>query len=154
MKNGATDKLCEWRSHEDQLCVKMNGTAKQDLEVPYATRSLVREMQRNNYNMHETHQSLYAEPNIQPTAWKPETHQILKDSGYYSCEFLDRSSRVLKKSKNRPKQKNGAVRQGSRSSHYRPQEGETGVFTLSHVYMRPNQPDANFSHEGIYDNII
>lgn len=115
-------------------------------------------------------QNIYAQPQIQPkqskTSKKTESngisHHINKDSGYYSCEFLDQNSYSPKILTPQETTKtflgsNGENMLSSncgRSLGRKIPQSDSGVFTLSHVYCRPNQKNVATVQDGIYDNII
>ncbi|KAK8738521.1 hypothetical protein OTU49_003918 [Cherax quadricarinatus] len=95
---------------------------------------------------------IYAEPHARPKLGTNGTaHKSSKDSGYYSCEFLDQNPYA-----GSAKDSGGKVSssQTSRSLGRHLPPSDSGVFTLSHLYNRPSQYSFNGEQEGIYDNII
>lgn len=94
--------------------------------------------------------------------------KISKDSGYYSCEFLDHSNHSSPQSDS--KTSNGVCKDGRPGNHYRDPEllncnsrkslrsgqlppSDSGVFTLSRSYSKSNRL-AQTPTDGIYDNIL
>lgn len=139
----------------------MNGTKKLDLEPPYATHSLVRKHPNICYKRPINSQlcspqSIYVEPNSSYTSnvWKETPHQILKDSGYYSCEFLDQNSKPFLNGKSSKASKHRICAIKKQNLHPCVPESDSGVFTLSHAYLSPKLPPGAYNNEGIYDNII
>lgn len=97
---------------------------------------------------------IYAEPHIKirQNSGDGVATKASKDSGYYSCEFLDQNpytGSMKEASRGR-----GNSFQSSRSLGRHLPPSDSGVFTLSHVYARQGQQGFSSHQDGIYDNII
>lgn len=97
---------------------------------------------------------IYAEPQIKirPGNGDGAVTKTSKDSGYYSCEYLDQNPytgymKEASKGRENPYQSSRSL-----GRHLPP--SDSGVFTLSHVYARQGQKEFTSHQEGIYDNII
>lgn len=101
-----------------------------------------------------------------PPKMNHPSHKMSKDSGYYSCEFLDHSNNSSPLSDNKS---TAGCRDPGSVSHYREPDlrstssrpgfrshlppSDSGVFTLSRSYSRPSRL-AQTACEGIYDNVL
>lgn len=102
-------------------------------------------------------QVIYAEPNIRPKLGNAPTKSS-KDSGYYSCEFLDQnsySSPSVRVANHRDSSCDKIINSKHRSlSRHQLPPSDSGVFTLSRVCNRPSQYSLTSHQDGIYDNVI
>ncbi|KAK8397823.1 hypothetical protein O3P69_004550 [Scylla paramamosain] len=97
---------------------------------------------------------IYAEPQIKirPGSSDGAATKTSKDSGYYSCEFLDQNPYTGSMKEASKARGNSFHSSRSLGRHLPP--SDSGVFTLSHVYARQGQQGFSSHQEGIYDNII
>lgn len=97
---------------------------------------------------------IYAEPHVKIRQGSGDgaATKASKDSGYYSCEFLDQNP-YTGSMKEATKGRSSSY-QSSRSLGRHLPPSDSDVFTLSRVYAQQGQQGFSSHQEGIYDNII
>lgn len=143
-----------------------------NIDSPYGNVSVVNKVQLNQYDTPHLISHLYNPTTMQADRkqirkingikFNGNTHKMTKDSGYYSCEFLDKGNNSSPQSG--CKEENSEVTDNDKygrdislnchssfRTHLPP--SDSGVFTLSRSYSRPSRL-AQSPHEGIYDNVL